>query len=708
MGFKGKLLKRFKRRSKFPSDASIDNTTIATKEAVPTTPTGEQLTIINPSPIRLPVLGLDPEGKTADEVKVPLTPKLAIVTVNQVSPDRTNSTQSCSVKSEMETPASNGEKQDVPCMSVEQGDKNILTEITDMAFKLVLNKNNSDLSERSGENVSRGTKDSGSTEENVDLSKVAVAPKVTAAKVELQRTSSAVEYTSAPVSVDVDDVEVSSNAGSARSKTSSSTRESQPSKVITNEKIPSTESKVSPFGRVFTRGVDNTLDNVRDGRSENGLEEDKVCVDTEEVKEANDNNEPEITVEETQLKSSSSWIKAIEKHIVTKTPSDEVSRKGRQVSFDDKSHHIEDDYHYGVYDEDEDSSYDSEADFDDDSQYYDDDDDDDIDGATYNSGDSMMLVENDGGLWGWLCGCDNLNISPGSLEEHNEEEDDDKSVGTAATRDDQRSVISSPCSVDVNVGALVDEGEEMPYNTEEFKPVRTPSSKMGRKLRVVSPAPRLPSLLKKKETKQESIPEEQPQEKEEPVIKEQSAEIKEFKREKVSKDGPQQKKNLKQEQTINPPRDSQGFPVKVTVKKEKTSKLPTPLKHSILGPRKQTKDASPKQSAPVLPKQQNANKQEQDPPDDATAASAFSRNRPHGAGKELRQLEIYCKSHGGAENLVLRKYPSIPLPAGKNHMLIKVEVSSRCNRSWLISLLILNTIRIFLCRLPQSLPVIVS
>ena len=75
----------------------------------------------------------------------------------------------------------------------------------------------------------------------------------------------------------------------------------------------------------------------------------------------------------------------------------------------------------------------------------------------------------------------------------------------------------------------------------------------------------------------------------------------------------------------------------------------------------------------LSPKQQV--KKMDDPPEEINSApkneQLVSSNE---LSKEAKQLEIYCKSHGGAEKLVLRKYPSAPLPAGENHVLVRVEV----------------------------------
>eukprot|EP00956_Cyclotella_meneghiniana_P026879 scaffold59194_cov122-Cyclotella_meneghiniana.AAC.1 len=119
---------------------------------------------------------------------------------------------------------------------------------------------------------------------------------------------------------------------------------------------------------------------------------------------------------------------------------------------------------YGARDDSDDgSSYDS-VDYDSDF--------DDIDEATYMSADSMILTESDG-IWGWLCGYDGLNISPGSIEDQ-----EDKSLGTYMTVEDER-------SVEVYTAASpVEEGEEMMYNQAELKPTRTLSSiNMNRKSR---------------------------------------------------------------------------------------------------------------------------------------------------------------------------------------------------------------------------------
>eukprot|EP00956_Cyclotella_meneghiniana_P045135 scaffold355295_cov119-Cyclotella_meneghiniana.AAC.1 len=115
----------------------------------------------------------------------------------------------------------------------------------------------------------------------------------------------------------------------------------------------------------------------------------------------------------------------------------------------------------------------------------------------------------------------------------------------------------------------------------------------------------------------------------------------------------------------NQPQDSQGFPVRVNEKKGKTSKSPLPF------------SLSPKQQV----------KKMDDPPEEINSApkneQLVSSNE---LSKEAKQLEIYCKSHGGAEKLVLRKYPSAPLPAGENHVLVRVEASTVSSRDCLLRL----------------------
>lgn len=678
MGFKGKFLKRFKRRSNISSDASIDNTTIATKEVIPTTHTGKNYdSTVEPSPIRLPVLGLDPEGKTADEADIPSTPKVSILNdATYDSPAHTSSTKSSSVKSEIETSA---EGQNIPSLT-DNGEQetNILSDITGVAFGLVTK--NSDVSESSKKVAVNGVPDNGYGKETLDAPpKVAIAPKLSSAEVEIQRASSALEYTSAPVDLDAEIS--SSNVGSMHA-----------SDVEMDEKVRSSDSKVSQFGRVFSRGVGSTV------------VECEVKADLDESKDMNKNDKVEkdryasddATQEDHQIKTSTSWVKDIEKHMVPKTSSDEASKKSRQVSFDDESHHIEDDHYmaYEPYSDEEESSFDSSEDFDDDSEYYDEhyDYNDDIDEASYMSGNSGGLTENDG-IWGWLCGYNNLNLSPGSIED---QQNEDKSVGTCtvASTDDQGSVHSND-SVDVNTGAPVEEGEEMMYKQEEIKSNRTlPSAKMGRKLRVASPAPKLlPSLLKKKEPKQNHLTEEQLLAENERTTQDQQV-----------VENSQEKEVTEQKQPQDQPRDDQGFPVEAITKKESPSKsqmlkqsaspkqnfkkqqdAPADVtqisvsKHPVeANTMKEKPSKSPVPFKPMLKHTVSAaqsSKRQQDAPADVTQTTSVSKHKQHESTKESRQLEIYCKSHGGAENLVLRKYPSIPSPAGKHHVMVKVEVS---------------------------------
>ena len=567
MGFKGKLLKRFKRSRPRPSDASVDNSTIAT---VPPTPvnnkTNPKADDADPSPIRLPVLGLDPEGITADDVQnIPNTPKHAKTSNNnaRVSPDHTNSTKACSVDEENAVPDMNEEK-------------NAFSDITDRAFGLV--KKSSDLSD-----------DSKKAGKSIEESLVQEST-------EIQRVSSVVEFTSAPVDIDED---ISSTVGPVQSKHSSSTQGSQKNKT-----------RVSSFGRVFGRDIDRAVDKEE-------VVEEEVEIDDVKVTCSDVNIEPEISEEDEPIRNSTSWVKDIEKHLVKKTPSDEeASKKSRQVSFDNETHHIKDD-HYSSWrpyngEEVSESSFDS-SDFDDDSQYYDEECDDSIDEATYMTGDSMMLAENDEGIWSLLCGCDNYNLSPCSIEDQT---DGDKSADSPTSRDDND-------SADTGTPAKDEEGKEMLYT--QVKPVRTLSyTKMGKKLRVVSPGPKLPSLLKKKET--EPLKEKK-ETKLEPVAAQLSHEKddrKDFRDAKLNADEP---------------RDSQGFPVKVN----------------------------------LLPKRPASSKKEEDPP--ADDAITTPKHKSYLSVKDSRQLEIYCKKKGGAENLVLRKYPSIPSPAGKDHVLVKVEVN---------------------------------
>ena len=42
---------------------------------------------------------------------------------------------------------------------------------------------------------------------------------------------------------------------------------------------------------------------------------------------------------------------------------------------------------------------------------------------------------------------------------------------------------------------------------------------------------------------------------------------------------------------------------------------------------------------------------------------------------DVRQRDIYCRSHGGVDQLILRQYPSIPTPSAPDHVLLKIEVS---------------------------------
>ena len=634
MGFKGKFFKRFKRRSIISSDASIDNTTIATKEVIPNTPSSEKkYGAVDPSPIRLPVLGLDPEGKTADEAEVPSTPKVLIPNnVSRTSPAHTVSTKSSSIKSEIETST---ERPKVPSFADNNAqEKNILSDITGMTFGLVTR--NSDVSESSKQVAVNGVVDNSDGKETFDAPsdgspKVAIAPKLSSAEVEIQRASSLLEYTSAPVDIDE---EMSSNNDTFL------VRESE---VKINGKVRSNDSKASEFRSVIGRGVDSNAivddaDADQDG-SKYQIKNDKV----EEYRESSD----DIRQKE-QIKTNSSWVKDIEKHVVTKASSDEASKRSRQVSFDDESHHIEDDHYmaYEPYADEEDSSFDSSEDFDDDSQYYDEhyDHNDDIDEASYISGNSAELAEN-GGIWGWLCGYDNFDMSPGSIEDQNE----DKSVGTyTAVSVDGEGTVHSDDMVNMNTGAPIEEGEEMMYKNEEFESNGTLSStKMGRKLRVVSPAPKLlPSLLKKKEHQQEQPAEDQHAKSQKPKENQQTVE------------NTQETKDNEERPTQDHPRDDQGFPVDANMKREKTSTSPTPFKQML------KHNVSLKQNA----------KKQQDAPD-GTSHVSVSKQKQHESGKEMRQLEVFCKSHGGAENLVLRKYSSIPPLTGKYDVLVKVEVS---------------------------------
>lgn len=613
MGFRGKIFKRFKKRRGVPSDASIDNTTIATKEILPNTPTSEKYAPVSvePSPVRLPTLGLDPDGKTADEAnvmpstpRVPKQPSTANNSSADASPDHTDSTRYSSDRSqEPDQLAEDEARQDVPSMAdVEESEKNVFTEITDMAFRMV--SGNPDTAD---ENVSTKSVESDNVtkiEEPHDMtSKVSIAPKVSTPDVELQRASSALEYTSAPVDVDV------TSRAESRGSRDSSTRSM-------NEEVQPNETKVSQLEGVFSSGENDKLPNDRYGN----LEEVKMVKIEESEELSGENNQSQITHDD-QVKSNSSWIKDIEKEIVGKTPSAEDTGK-KQVSFDEQSHHVEDDYYrsYGAHDDTEDdSSYDSvdyNSDFDD------------IDDATNMSADSMILTESDG-IWGWLCGYDDLNISPGSIEDQ-----EDKSLGTYVTVEDERSVEA------YTAGSPLEEGEEMMYNSAELKPTRTLSSiNMGRKSRGVSPRPRLPSLLKKREPKEQAF-------------EEQAAEKKETKKQ----DQLRGIKDAEQNQTIkNQPNGKKG----------KTSKSPLPF------------SLSSKQQV----------KKMDDPPEELTATSKNEQLEPgKESSKEPKQLEIYCKSHGGAEKLVLRKYPSTPLPAGENHVLVRVEVRIKCLLSCLFKI----------------------
>lgn len=537
-----------------------------------------------------------------------------------MSPDHTNSTKSSSIHS------SDDEKQDatgaVPDMNTVAEEKNIFAGLTDQVLSLV--KKSSDLSDASRK-VAVGEFMEGSVVENSSRDDATAAvpevPSADSQQVEIQRTSSAVEFTSEPIDLD--------SGSSVKYKN-----------MRLEGKVRSNESMVSQFGRVSMEKVDGEA-----GEKPQDAKVDKV------------QEEPEISEEEA-IRNSSSWVQDIEKHALNKSLSDQGETKTRQVSFDSKEHHIEDDYNTC---EEEDSSYDS-SEFDDDSQYYDgryEGNGDDIDEATYMSGDSMMLTENDG-LWGWLCGYGNFNLSPGSLEDQADDDKsaDDKSVGTS---------VHSSDSADVNNSDAVDddEGEELSYRQVEA--VRsTSSSKIGRKMRVVSPAPRLPSLLKKKEPKPEISSPPPPTEESKEIETEQlSSETPREKKEIKPKEQPQEQKSMTKTKTAkehfngattqpdDQPRDSQGFPVKVNILPKRVAK------------------ASQKTTA----EQDAAKKKEQDPPDDATAATSASKNKSHVSSKDSRQLEIYCKKHGSAENLVLRKYPTIPSPAGKNHVLVKVEVS---------------------------------
>eukprot|EP00804_Cyclotella_cryptica_P001198 CCRYP_017006-RA/>CCRYP_017006-RA protein AED:0.18 eAED:0.18 QI:495/1/1/1/1/1/2/844/816 len=654
MGIKGKLLGRLKRRSAKPSDPS-NTITIASSDVVRNNPEREKHSAIDSSPIRLPVLRIDPDGRAADDFEIPLTPgtmKNGNDGAN-VSPDHTNSTQSWSVKSEVSIWNANGTRKEVvvPSMVVEAGpeqqfvEKSIFTEIADRAFKLA--KNESMEKEKGRENVVEI-----SDEKSVNLVKineVAVIPNEQEDRHQNTQSVDAVQFsdelnypgrsdrkeTEVPCGpIDLDD-DAASEVADTKSRKSLSERAKDvviQSKSSSKENIDSTVSKVMHFGRAFNKGaLDSKTREVEGrlevkggtvGKKEAGKGDDKTKARlASPVKPLINDKDPGTSQEEENIPSTSSLINAIEDQVLTKSPSDEESNRSRKVSFDESNHASY--AHYEVEEED-DSSYDSEEECDDDSHYYDDHegydyDDDYIDEATHLSGDSMILNHDDIGIWAWLCGYDNCNASPNSIEDAYEE----KSVATVVTGDGRESVLSFDDSVDVDEGATVDEGEEMSYNEEAAKKlsgldraaVRQSSGTLSQKFRAVTPTTKMPGLLKKKDLKHQRAISEQP-------------------------------------------RDSQGFPLEGN----------------------KSRKSSTSGGKQVGQKMHSTN-------DDVTAASASpKRGRRQGLGKDTRQLEIYCKRHGGVENLVLRKYPSAPLPKGRDHILVKVEASTVSSRDCLLRL----------------------
>ncbi|KAL7516187.1 hypothetical protein ACHAWX_001232, partial [Stephanocyclus meneghinianus] len=651
MGMKGKLLGRLKRRSQKPSDQSTNTTASATNYVVPATPTRGNYSVIDPSPTRLPVRELDPDAGAADDSAVPLTPSAVKNRSDgaQVSPDHTNSTQSCSVKSEVPIWDANDMGRDavVPSIVVEDRpteaaqpqqyaeDKNIFAEIASKAFKLV-KKESTDKKEA---NLSLVEISDEKSVKLVNLTEVAatfevegdpqdkILPKETVDD-KLNHANSVdrnvLEVLGDPI--DLDDYMAFEEASAKIEKTSSDRAEDvvTPPRSLPKENIDSTESKVTPFGRVFNRGSadrkagekEGNLDmkNTSEGkkRIRTAAEEKSKPRPASPVKPSIHENAAATSQEEGNIQSSLSEIKAIEKQYLTNSPSEEGSTKSRKVSFDE-SHHV--DHPLSEVEEEDDSSDGSEEDYDDDSHYFDDRegdgyDDDHIDEATHTSGDSIILNHDDGGVWAWLCGYDHYSTSPKSIEDKYEE----KSVATIATDDGRESVLSVEESVDIDEGSTVDDGEEMSHNEEPFR-VRQSSATLAHKLRAVAPSTKMPSLLKKKVTKQERT-------------------------------------------IIDQPRDSQGFP---------------------LNESKSTKS--------LKSRGEKGGKKEHIKNDDGSITSAsYKMGGRQKSSKDTRQLEIYCKRHGSVENLVLRKYPSIPLPAGNDHILVKVEASTVSSRDCLLRL----------------------
>lgn len=171
-----------------------------------------------------------------------------------------------------------------------------------------------------------------------------------------------------------------------------------------------------------------------------------------------------------------------------------------------------------------------------------------------------------------------------------------------------------------SVGITTNLYENTPYKQDQIMPACTLSlSKFGKTMRRLSPDLELPSLLKKS-----------------------------INQVKLSKDLSQAKQIITKEQP------------ETEVQRELRTE--------------QTAHTQPCDSPRFSRKIQTTNNEVQYSAEDATAANDSIKRR---GDKIQRQLEVYCKRHGGVENLVLRKYPSIPLPAEKYHVLIKIEVKWR-------------------------------
>ena len=720
MGVKGKLLRSLKLCPRKTSDQTIDNSTIATKDVVLRTPNREhQPAIADPSPMS--VLGLDPEGKYSNQVEiyergalallVPSTPSTTSTNVGQVSPDNTNSTKSSSIKSEVAEwdTSGAGKKSVVPAMvekkatieqpSQPQDKKDMFTDIAGKAYSL-MKKSPEPLkvverkgalksetlyteplyvSEKNSDQVKQSTwqqEEEGhpmSSDLPPDIPTVVSTEDVPEISVEQEDTSPVTE--SNPVNrVASEDIE----AFAEFDKTSRI--DMVQGKLTMHEKAKPMESKVSPFiGRVFNRGTEKFVD-AKDGQNEVIKEAEKSEKKKEEEMKilVNDvaNDTKQADVEEREIKQARSKEDTAQ-HSKTKTKGiipawaiprsqSHDSRKERKVSFDDSSYHM----NYEEVDQDSGSDGSSYSDYDNDSRYYDGDDDDDFDEDTYISGDSMVLQHNGGSFWGWLCGCDNINLSPGSIEDRC----DDRSVGTSDTRE---SFHSNNYSVDdESTATAVDDEYSYQKKSKTSRYVPPPSSE-PRKFQSVPSVPKLPSLLKKKELKLLSKSSVDMAEQKQPVAVDlqpkgsQGLLKKKEEKQQVVVDlqpkdlqGLPKKKETEQQVVVDPqPKDSQEF-----LKKQQRDPQGFPVANTTA-----TSLVSVSQNRKVKRGQLYVT-------DDGTVATATTATSapskpPKKQGKDPRQLEIYCKNHGGVENLVLRKYPFVPVPAGRDHVLVKVEVS---------------------------------